>query len=86
MPESKVTRLAKAYGQGKASADQVVSALKLTGHVPAKDAEELIRREEEQTDGYSYAPNDWTDVVGVYMQHGLTREQYRELYKAMGGT
>lgn len=86
MSESKVTRLAKLYGQGKANADQVVSALKLRGHVPAKDAEELIRREEEQTDGYSDAPNDWTDVVNVYMAHGLTDKQFGELYHAMGGT
>jgi hypothetical protein len=80
--DTKVKVLARQYAQGKATAQDVVSAVVLRGHREAKTLDEKIKRYQEQDDGYSSEPNDWTDIQVLHILGELTDAQYNELYQA----
>ena len=82
---TKIQQLARQYGQGKATAKQVASAVTLQGFQPATSVEELTRREEDQTDGYSEGPDDWRQIYAVYLNGGMTETQFNALHDAVFG-
>jgi hypothetical protein len=81
--QSKIEVLARAFGQGKATAAEVVAAAKAraVGYSPADTYDEMARRVE--TDESAPATG-WDDVTLVYIDDGLTDEQYSELSALYG--